>query len=66
MNEKVPIIFTKYFDRIICPHCGFDCVVIAVFRTSNEVLEENDDYDKWITMLLQKCDYCPDCGKEIK
>ena len=65
-NEKVPITFTRYFDRIICPHCGFEFVLTVAMRTNDKELEENSDYDKWFVMQQCTCDYCPECGKEIK
>ena len=62
-NEKVPIGFTKYFDRIVCPHCDFGFVLIATFRTADDVLGE---HDKWSVMQQCTCEYCPECGKSIK
>lgn len=65
-NEKVPIGFTKHFDRIVCPYCDYEFILIAAFRTSDKLLEENFDYQKWFIMQQSICDYCPNCGKELK
>ena len=64
-NEMVPMGFTKYFDRIICPYCDYGFILIATFRTSDELLEENPDYQKWFIMQQCRCDYCPNCGKKL-
>lgn len=64
-NEKAPIEFTQLFDRIICPYCNYQFVLIAAFRTLDEERAENDDYSKWFITQQCTCNYCPTCGNRI-